>query len=484
MLPAILCSVVIASYIFFATGGTGTKFTRHQYAYYAKLGDAFLRGETFLRIQPDSTRLPPDALNDPERSKEIPWDVSFYKGRYYLYWGYVPGVVVAVGKQIGVGTMGDTHATFVFHLVRVIATGLVMLQIVTWWPGRYSSVLLGAGFLASAWAAPFPYALGRAAVYEAAIAGGQSFWALAMLFGVRAFTSRSLRARRALLWCVGTCLALAICCRLVLFPSVLLLLIASAILHHRAAAGGVTWRHVVVPFAVPMALALLSLALYNYVRFESPLEFGYSHIRTYPFPAHPLSPIYLAPNLWNYLLRPPELLPAFPFVLAPWDPPSPLPTMLSNVRGYIQREPLVGLVPGVPVVLFAMLIPLRSWFLGRGSANRGIVDQRALAATEWVLAASLWFGISSMVVTSLYFVATMRYLADFLPAMLLAGFTAVVLASRTPSVWSQMLAYAYAGMAAITCVVGWLLWQDSYVGLLEWRNPQLYEWLTSRFGGQ
>lgn len=66
-------------------------------ARYAMLGDAFTQGKTYLDIDPPSADV----------------NLSYYEGRYYMYWGPAPAVALAILKILGAPTLGDEVVVFI-----------------------------------------------------------------------------------------------------------------------------------------------------------------------------------------------------------------------------------------------------------------------------------------------------------------------------------------------------------------------------------
>ena len=76
----------------------------------------FKRGQLYLQEKPNAALL---ALNDPynyqaRKGIDFPWDASLYDGRYYLYWGPLPALLLTVFDDKFISKIGDHHLTFVF----------------------------------------------------------------------------------------------------------------------------------------------------------------------------------------------------------------------------------------------------------------------------------------------------------------------------------------------------------------------------------
>jgi len=156
-----------------------------------------------------------------------------------------------------------------------------------------------------------------------------------------------------------------------------------------------------IPFAAGFALVLV----YNYVRFDSPFEFGIHYMlagvnvrKTHYFESGASR---LATDLQYSLLKPPRLRSTFPFVTLVPAPPDSEARGIEVVAGIIWVAPLVLLIGAAP----------RVW--------RKIEGARRL---EWawcggtlVLLGAAW------IVVDATFAATMRYEADFATVLLLSA---------------------------------------------------------------
>jgi hypothetical protein len=64
----------------------------HHYEY---LAEGFLRGHTYLPVEPDPRLLQLSDPYDPVANRPYRlWDASLYHGRYYLYYGPAPAITL------------------------------------------------------------------------------------------------------------------------------------------------------------------------------------------------------------------------------------------------------------------------------------------------------------------------------------------------------------------------------------------------------
>ena len=130
LLFSVLFVLIASLYLWLVSVGFITAWPRTT-DYYAMLGEAFLEGKTHLLIEPDPRLL---ELSDPyeyEQRKTISqlWDASLYEGKYFLYWGPVPGLVTAIVKGIFGVRLGDQHLTFIFDLGIFVFGALILIII-------------------------------------------------------------------------------------------------------------------------------------------------------------------------------------------------------------------------------------------------------------------------------------------------------------------------------------------------------------------
>ena len=120
--PWLVVLAALALYLFFATAGTWTEWPGTSQSY-DDLAMAFRRGDLDLDMEPPAAFL---ALPDPydpvarrsteelRRFEDKVYDLSYYGGRFYLYWGPAPAVLLAVLKQVYEATVPDHVLTFGF----------------------------------------------------------------------------------------------------------------------------------------------------------------------------------------------------------------------------------------------------------------------------------------------------------------------------------------------------------------------------------
>ncbi|MCL6647250.1 MAG: hypothetical protein K6U89_02805 [Chloroflexi bacterium] len=416
---------------------------------YTQLADAFAHGRLDFRVDPPAALATlADPYDPDQRYPSNPMlDVSYARGRYYLYFGPLPAALLApLAPLLDLRDLPDAVLALPFLALLTLATGALVLvlwrRVVPRVPGSYPAL----AFLVAGLGMPLPMLLSHPAVYETAIGAGSALLVLAVTAAILA------GQQPRWWWGVGVAGALALLARLALAPALALLLLG---------AGWQSWRQrswlPLLGAGLPLALAALALGWYNWARFGSPVETGHRlQLAGFDLAAHYdrfFSPAYLLPNALFLLLTPPLIQPVFPF-LALRGPalPLPAPTLWRT-------EPAVGLLLTNPYLLLALAAPLG--LAGRSSsAAAGVV--RALAAL--VVAAALPGFLQRY--------ATTRYLADFSPLLVALAF--VVAASwrqRSRSRWLVDSSITFLALAAV--ISGLLLGLNGRYELLPRHNPAL-----------
>lgn len=427
-----------------------------EYGAYTQLTDAFYNGQTYLRVPPAPQLL---ALKDPydpvQNARYRLHDASLYKGRYYYYFGPAPVLLLYLPYAVIMQEpLPDRVGVWCFAIAAfLVACFLLKLLLTRFWPRSprwlFYFLCVCLGFSNS-----FPYLLRRPAVYEAAIAAGQFFVLLGLYAMARAVwgCSRAL----ALSGLAGACFAVAFASRpqLVLAGGVLtgFLVLGSDPLPRRlrrlAAA--------LVPFAIGFGLVLV----YNYVRFDSPFEFGNHYqlaavnVRKLQF--FHLSPSRIAENLWYSLLNPPQLHSTFPFVKLAPAPPDSLLKGVEVVAGIVWLAPLILLLAAAPAAWKRIDPALRrDWSLSTAAL--------ALLGVAWICADGA-VG------------ATMRYQADFATILLLAS--ACVIAGLCTGGQSRRSRWLYGSVVALGLMgimVNGATGMTGYYDNFRFEAPQQYQ---------
>jgi hypothetical protein len=490
--PFLLGLLLVEVYfVFVVSAGTFTTWPTYT-SYHDLQAEGFRAGHLHLAVEPPAALLRQADPFDPKHIRLWLYDASLYRGHLYLYWGPVPALLLAAAKSAlrFSGEVGDQYLVFAFATLQLVLGNLLIREMarrlvptLRWWARALAHGVFS-------FATPLPWLLAHGAVYEVAIAGGQAFL-VAGLYAAFLAVCRPVSdppARRLLLG-AGTAWALALGCRISLAPALALLAVATV-----AATGPWRGRGRVGPAALrlvclggPLALATLLLCLYNWLRFDTFLDFGIAHqTTTMPFRT---SSSYVAANLYSYLLRPLAWTCSFPWVTAPWNLGArAFPAGFDIPDGYAMLEPSVGLLVAVPWTWLGIaaggVFGVRALVQRSSPARpqtRSVSHERASPIAWCAAVAAIAIFASPLPYIGL-FVSTMRYLADVRVGSVLAGtLGAWLLVSQAwPRPMPAVLALACALLAASTIAYGVLLAFQSYDAHFERHNPNLYRELVER----
>lgn len=484
-------AVVVGAYAFFITAGFSAKPPPSQ-RYYNMLADAFLAKQLHLRQLPERALLEQADPYDYKSSHRLwrLWDASLYDGKYYFYWGPLPALVIA-GAKLAAGAdtiVTDRTVVLVSNIGRLLVGAVLFLLVQRWMFPWLPVWTPAAAVLVFGLANPYLYELGRPGIYEAAIDSAQFFLLAGLLAAFVATRWRRTRRRGWVLITAGFCWAAALACRVSLLFAIAALVPLTGILVSLREPGGL--RRFLAPIttlAAPIALVLLALGAYNYARYGSFTDFGTGYMLTGQRYAPRMSMV--LPNLEAYVFRRFDVTCRFPYVSTPFFARHLTPAWVRPDSGYVPKEPLVGLLFGIPGVVFAVAAVVRAaaglarW-RSRPVNHETETHVGALPMACLVGGASVIVGFAGLPSLGVWF-SSMRYLSDVTSAALIlaiVGFWSCLPDSNstTGRCRARSVALLGATLAIYMIVLSILLgFQGGYFRVIEKRNPALHEKLQS-----
>jgi hypothetical protein len=462
---------VFTAYWFLLSAGT------HPWPVYGTFhdlqADGFLKGQLNLTLDPAPELVQAKDPYDRANGRYWVFDASYYKGKYFIYWGPVPALLQAAAKgllQIR-RPIGDGNLMLFFLCFAFLAGALVIRRLARrLFPGL-PRWLVGLGLLAFAFANSTVHCATSAGTYQVAIVGAQAWLLAGLVFAFEAvWHAGTPRAGNWRLLVAGTCWALAIGSRLTVAFAVALLILITA--WTEASESERRFRRaffVLLLLGVPVALGSFGLLFYNYLRFDNWLEFG-SKIQLSGHPTLRIEAAFIPLNILSYSLRPWVTSCEFPYLFQQWNVRPDFPDWLMPVpKSYFSPEPVVGFLVALPIT---WLIPLAFVFAPRPRApvTRG-KRTRLFCLLSFATIASVTGAIGLGVYGS-----TMRYLSDITFGLvllsLLAGFGLRMhpLAAHAPRTISLLVGL----LATATIVIGLLIGYQGYNGHFRHFNPKLH----------
>jgi hypothetical protein len=398
---------VVWVYFWFATDGT-FRFAPPYHGYYDELADAFLAGQLHLKrtVAPELLALP-DPYDPSQNAQNRLHDASLYDGKWYLYWGPVPGLTQALWKGL-TGVAADARAMMlIFGLGGAFWFWLLAKELRDRAFPNLPDRLVLLVYLCYALGGVSLFLQARPLIWHEAVVAGGFFMLAGWYVWLRGLAGGPLAYSQLAL--AGVLFGCAFGSRMTMIGYGLG---AGLVLVWQWASGGRRWSSAgrALAFGLPPMAMLALLLLYNYARFNSLTEFGLTY-QLLPFRlVQSFDPGVFSYNLVAYLLYLPEPLWYFPFIQ-----PGDISQLLLPPRGagvpWGLEQPLVSMLLLAPLTL---LIPF---------AVTGAIPRRGQApsvAPAFVAAAGigLLFGLGGLMTWN--FVSG-RFLHDVLPIAGLLG---------------------------------------------------------------
>ena len=397
----VLNAGIFLIYIWYVSTGLMKTFTSET-NYFDLQANAFAKGQLALDVQPDPALLAfkDESLYEPENRIGIPvlWDATLYQGKYYLYWGPAPALLLAAIKAFYTPDIGDRLLVLIFLTGTLVFLNLIILDL----RKRYfPNIPNWAVLIAIAFAGminPMLYVLVEGRIYEAAIVAAQFFLIGGFYFLLPTFEKPTF-PRLAL---AGLFFVFSIGSRTTTLPGIALISITLLLWAYQ------TQRPRMFPillaFALPVAIGGIAYATYNYARFGSFTEFGYRYQLTsynlYQKMDETFAIEYIPPNLYKTLFNPLETRDAFPRLFPTrWSGPE----WLTNYhpKMYLTlTENITGVFVSSPFVLLALL----AFFKPRRDVR-------------WVIASIALCFLGIFITLQAFFFVAMRYMLDVIPTL-------------------------------------------------------------------
>ena len=258
---------------------TGEIYKHHNQ--YQSLADAFLKGQLYLDMPVDPRLAAMENPYDPKARDALNfnaddtwcWDHAFYKGRFYVYFGAVPAVLVFMPYQLIVGKpLATYHATQIFAALFIIGLfALLYLLAKKFFPRMSFGVYLATAVALSL--VSILYCTEAPALYCTASSSGLCMEVWSVYFFARAAWSDDSRRKFFAEIFFGALLgALAFGCKpTVALANFLILPILPALFKKDNV------LKILSVLILPYLVTGATLMAYNYLRFDNAFEFGQAY---------------------------------------------------------------------------------------------------------------------------------------------------------------------------------------------------------------
>lgn len=378
-------------------------FTPEATNFYHELTDSLLSGQRYLARVPDPglTALP-DPYDPSANAAHRVDDLSYYRGRYTLYHGIAPVLLVFAPVRLLTGNhISATGITWFFGVIGVTASVALLFRLRTLFFAECSRRLVACAVGVLVFAQGYAGVFRGTSLNQVPIAAAYAFAMLALLALLQATRSASSSGRWYAL--ASLCLGLTVASR----PNYVFGCVAicvAACLWQRRATPAASWGRAALASLLPCVAIGLGIMLWNALRFGNPFELGAHYMlgawdqRHLPW----LSGKNLEANFHDYFLAPGIYSAKFPYVVA------------SSWQS-------IGLLLNMPVVWFALLLPAAT-IATPPPLKKFLAALALLAVTNTLSLLLLPSGNPTVELTS----ANLRYLLDFQPLLILIAAIAML----------------------------------------------------------
>lgn len=432
---------------------------------YAELAKSMAHGKLYLEEEPPNWL---QNMEDPydrgardqlvkETGENYLWDVAYYEGHYYVYFGIVPVVLFYLPFYLATGANFPTAVGVLIAMVAFVAGISALLDRFARY--HFKRVNLGLYLLlqmAAVGCSGAMYLLKFPTFYSLPIMLALAFSVWGLYFWMKGRMSR----RPELLYFAGSlCMALVVGCRpqivmlsFLAFPLFWRLFITEG--HIKTTAGIRQFACLIAPYVLVLACVMG----YNYARFGSLFDFGANYNLTVnDMTKRGMAVGRIAPALFAYFFQPPAATGVFPYLQ-----PTPFDTTYlgqtvkeATFGGIFACFPLLWILPFAPAALKMRIAQRKT---------------RTIAGVVGVLLVSgVVIGIADAEVAGIL----QRYFADFSIMFLMAAVLVIFILNENMepggALHALMLrvlpAAVFVGLAyvALLCLAaesGW--WSDAY----------------------
>ena len=330
---ALVMCVVVMAVTFTAAGTAGKllvvdfpledKYTGDQYQ---QLFSSFSEGR--LDINVDHVPAQFNGLSDPYDISERDhanlsgdfWDRAYYNGKFYSYFGVAPVFTIYLPVFILTGKLPTAmFASSVATCYAVIFMSLLYIAFLKRFCKDVPFILAILGQLALLFGSLILPLNAEEIFYSIAAISGIGSLSAFLYFLLTAYYEESFRKRIILLALSGISVVMIACSR----PSLLIyctaaLVPAVFIFSGKADTIGQKTAYV-CSIGVPVVLGAVGLMIYNYMRFSSPFEFGFTYQLTVSeAAANTLTLAYIPAAIYHYFLQMPAYNSQFPYIDINW----------------------------------------------------------------------------------------------------------------------------------------------------------------------
>lgn len=441
-------------------------FSTTQGMYNKDFVDSLREGKVYLNFEPSKEFL---ELEDPydmqERSKlkrevDFKWDTAYYKGKFYVYFGILPALLIFLPYNLITGEyLKLSVVTYGFSILIFILLKEILLKLLSRYFEKikfktvvYYLIILLSGTL-------ILYANGMSRFYEVVIISGLYFVLQGIYFILKSLEEDKNKHLNIFIGCL--CMALSVACRPTdLFASLLILpyLIKLFVNYIKQIKNNkLNLTKLILAVAIPYLTVGSALMWYNYIRFENVFDFGSKYQLTINNMVELESraasiPTGIICNLFSI----PKFIPDFPFITHSND--------TAIFYGYYYIENMIGGVFAIAPICLAI------FFIAK--FNKKIKNKELKVVVNSLTIIGIFLAIISTAMAG----SNQRYLIDYIwmlifaGILIFAGFYELVKSQESKKIIMIVLSAITIYMVIIGICSG-IIAEDEYI---KWYSPEKY----------
>ena len=322
--------------------------------YMGQAVDMVLDGKVYLEQEPSKELMnlsnPYDNTLRNAENVDYVWDMAYYNGKYYVYFGILPVLTVMAPYKFITGDYMELNTVvFIFATLTIIFIMKSIMLIFRRWFKDVPFKFLILFFVAVISGGIIMWICRRPITYEVAIISGYYLVIQGIFFILKTIEKQKVNYIYMCLACLS--LALAVACRPnLLIASLLIVPVLLKIFINNIKNRENILKNILV-VAIPYGIVGISLMLYNYVRFDNIFEFGAQYQITVNDMRNLGNRIMTIPiGLMSYLFKIPTIISQFPFAQISYD--------TITFYGYYWSSAMAGGIFILSPICFALfLIP-------------------------------------------------------------------------------------------------------------------------------
>ena len=322
--------------------------------YMGQAVDMVLDGKVYLEQEPSKELMnlsnPYDNTLRNAENVDYVWDIAYYNGKYYVYFGILPVLTVMAPYKFITGDYMELNTVvFIFATLTIIFIMKSIMLIFRRWFKDVPFKFLILFFVAVISGGIIMWICRRPITYEVAIISGYYLVIQGIFFILKTIEKQKVNYIYMCLACLS--LALAVACRPnLLIASLLIVPVLLKIFINNIKNRENILKNILV-VAIPYGIVGISLMLYNYVRFDNIFEFGAQYQITVNDMRNLGNRIMTIPiGLMSYLFKIPTIISQFPFAQISYD--------TITFYGYYWSSAMAGGIFILSPICFALfLIP-------------------------------------------------------------------------------------------------------------------------------